>query len=276
MRASNGVSLARHASTDSAPIFLGGVATASGTKDLLFINALDGTLTAADASNGATVWSHQPTVASGSDFVLAHGGATGSPAVDPAHQYVFHYGLDGKIHKYQVGDGTEILSGGWPQIATAKPDQEKGAAAMSIAVTPSGTFLYSVNDGYDGDGGDYQGHLTTINLGTGAQTVFNSLCSNLVIHFVKNGTTSGPNQNDCSTHQSGIWGRPGAIYDPATNRVFISTANGHFNANSGGFNWSDSVLALNPDGTGSGGGMPLDSYTPSTFATLDSASWAIR
>ena len=251
--------------TDSAPIFLGGVSTASGTKDLLFINSLDGTIVAKDASNGATVWSHQPTVASGSNPALAQGGATGSPAVDPAHQFVFHYGLDGKIHKYTVGDGTETLSGGWPQVSTAKPDQEKGASAMAIAVTPSGTFLYSVNNGYDGDGGDYQGHLTTINLATGAQTVFNSECSNLTIHFVNNGITSGPNQNDCASVQNGIWGRPGAIYDPGTNRVFITTGNGPYNANSGGKDWGDSVLALNPNGTGSGGGLPVDSYTPTTY-----------
>ncbi len=254
--------------TDSAPIFLGAVTTASGTKDLLFINALDGTITAKDASNGATVWSHQPPVASGSDFILAHGGATGSPAVDPSLQFVFHYGLDGKIHKYQVGDGTETITGGWPEITTAKPDQEKGASAMSIAVTPSGTFLYSVNDGYDGDGGDYQGHITTINLATGTQTVFNSECSNLSIHFIKNGVTSGAGQNDCASRQNGIWGRPGAIYDPGTNRVFISTGNGPFNANTGGFNWGDSVLALHADGTGAGAGMPVDSYTPTTFQQL--------
>ena len=262
-----GVPLAHQ--TDSAPIFLAGVATASGTKDLLFINALDGTLTAADASTGVAIWSRQPPVAAGSDFVLAHGGSNGSPVIDPAHQYVFHYGLDGKIHKYQVGDGTEIVTGGWPEVSTVKPDSEKGAASMSIAVTPSGTFLYSVSNGYDGDGGDYQGHITTINLASGAQVVFNSLCSNLSMHFVKNGVTSGAGQNDCATRQSGIWGRPGAIYDPGTNRLFITTANGHFNANTGGFNWGDSVLALNPDGTGTGGGMPVDSYTPTTFANLD-------
>ena len=28
--------------------------------------------------------------------------------------------LDGNVHKYQVGDGTEILTGGWPQTATLK------------------------------------------------------------------------------------------------------------------------------------------------------------
>src|SRR5262249_1495735 len=32
--------------------------------------------------------------------------------------------------------------------------------------------------------------------------------------------------------------------------------------------WGDSLLALNPDGTGSGLGLPVDSYTPSNYTTL--------
>jgi hypothetical protein len=126
-----------------------------------------------------------------------------------------------------------------------------------------------VTDGYMGDGGDYQGHITAINLATGTQKVFNSLCSDKTIHFCKSGTmgcTVGT--NDCASKQNGIWGRPGAIYDPGTDRVFITTGNGPYNASTGGLNWGDSVLALNPDGTGSGAGMPVDSYTPVTFQQL--------
>jgi hypothetical protein len=67
---------------------------------------------------------------------------------------------------------------------------------------------------------------------------------------------------------SGIWGRGGATYDAATNRVYIATGNGDFNANGAGLDWGDSVLALAPDGTGSGGGMPLDSYTPANYVDL--------
>jgi outer membrane protein assembly factor BamB len=67
----------------------------------------------------------------------------------------------------------------------------------------------------------------------------------------------------------GIWGRPGAIYDSATNSIYIATGNGIFDANtSGNFEWGDSVLALHPDGTGSGLGFPVDSYTPAEYATL--------
>jgi hypothetical protein len=105
--------------------------------------------------------------------------------------------------------------------------------------------------------------------------VFNVMCSDLAMHFVENGT---PGVDDCNYaddppifrrgQMSGIWGRGGATYDAATNRVYIATGNGDFNANGAGLDWGDSVLALAPDGTGSGGGMPLDSYTPANYVDL--------
>ena len=117
------------------------------------------------------LWSKQPTGArhrrTPSD--------SGSRAIDPDLQFVYAYGFDGKIHKYQVGDGTEVMTGGWPEVSTLKPEVEKGAAGLSIATAHGGaTYLYSVTDGYVGDGNDYQGHITAINLATGAQKVFNS------------------------------------------------------------------------------------------------------
>src|SRR5258708_12770032 len=45
---------------DGAPAFLSGVATPSGTKDLLFLNTKAGHILALDAATGATMWSHQP------------------------------------------------------------------------------------------------------------------------------------------------------------------------------------------------------------------------
>lgn len=246
---------------DSAPIYLGNVATTSGTKNVLFVVTKDGTLLALDAESPTlnVLWSKRPT-----------GGGTlttGSPAVDSTKQYVYAYGLDGYVHKYQVGDGAETNSGGWPELSTLKPNVEKSAAGMSIATTPSGNFLYAVTNGYIGDGGDYQGHLTTINLSNGTQTVFNTLCSGLTVHFIENGVTSGVGQNDCAAVQSGIWGRPGAVYDAGTNRVFITTGNSVYDP--ANLYWGDTVLALNPQGTGSAGGNPVDSYTPSTYANLN-------
>jgi len=236
---------------DSAPVYLSNVSTPSGTKNVLFALGNNGRFMAIDAATGTELWHKtqsgtQPT--------------TASPAIDPNRQYVYSYGIDGKAHKYAVGDGTEVTTGGWPQTITLKNNVEKGAGGLTIANSGGVNWLYVVTDGYIGDGGDYQGHITTINLSTGAQVVFNTLCSNLTTHL---GT------GDCSTHQSGIWGRGGATYDAATDRVYITTGNGHYNASTGGFNWGDSTLALAHDGTGAGGGMPRDSYTPTNFQQLD-------
>jgi hypothetical protein len=253
---------------DSAPVYLADVATASGPRNVLFLVSKNGTLLALDADSQSlnVFWSKRPL---GAGLVT-----NGSPAVDPDRLHVYAFGLDGKVHKYQVGDGSEISGGGWPQVSTLKPDQEKGAAGLAIATAHSGTsYLYSVVSGYVDDSSDYQGHITAIDLGTGAQAVFNAQCSNLTIHFVANGITSGAGQNDCMRiggGNSGIWGRPGSLYDAGTNRVFITTGNGDFdpaNAKGHGMDWGDSVLALNPDGSGAGGGLPIDSYTPTTYGS---------
>jgi len=250
----NGATLA--SSVDSAPVYQSGVTTAGGVKNLLFLLSRNGRLMAIDAADGSEVW-HQTT--SGPQPTTA------SPAIDPGLQYVYSYGIDGKVHKYAIGSGSEVTTGGWPQTITLKTGVEKGASGLTIASSGNTHHLVVVTDGYIGDGGDYQGHLVSIDLANGTQHVFNVMCSDKTIHFVLNGT---PGTDDCAGRQSGIWGRGGATYSAATNRVYIATGNGTFNANTGGFNWGDSVLALAADGTGAGNGLPLDSYTPSNFQSL--------
>lgn len=246
---------------DSAPVFLGGVTTATGVKDVLFVETRSGILVALDSITGAVIWQQQPSVPANSSIVTQ-----ASPLIDPDRQFVYAYGLEGRLHKYRVGDGQEITGSGWPQLITLKPSVEKGASALSSALTPQGRKLYAVSDGYIGDGGDYQGHITTIDLDTGVQGVFNVNCSNLTIHFALNGSAGS---TDCAQRQSGVWGRPGAIYSAVTQRVYIASGNGVFNADSGGHDFGDSVLALSSEGNGASG-LPLDSYTPTNHASLNS------
>jgi hypothetical protein len=244
---------------DGAAAFLSGVTTSSGIKDLLFLTTKDGRILALDAATGATIWSHQP--ATGPRFT------TSSPAVDPNRLYVYSYGLEGRVHKYQVADGTEITTGGWPQVTTLKPDVEKCSPPLSATVTNSGTpYLYVANGGYPGDAGDYQGHITAINLATGAQNVFNTQCSDQTVHFVES-----PGTPDCSTGvQSAVWARPAVLYSSELDRIFFATGNAGYDGNTGGHNWGDTVLATHPDGTGTGtNGQPVDSYTPTNFVSLN-------
>jgi len=103
------------ASVDSAPVYLSNVSTVQGTKDLLFLLAQNGTLMALDAANGSVVWSHQ---------VSGQQPTTSAPAIDPNRNFVYAYGLDGFVHKYNVGSGNEVTSGGWPELVTLKTDGE--------------------------------------------------------------------------------------------------------------------------------------------------------
>jgi hypothetical protein len=249
---------------DGAPVFLEAVSTPSGIRNVLYTTTMSGHIVAVDAATGATLWSRT----NGPGACKVNNGATAcftnsSPAIDPNRQYVYSYGLDGAVHKYLVGDGTEILSQGWPQVTTIKPFDEKNASALAFATVGGTTYLYSVNGGYPGDRGDYQGHVTAIDLATGTQNVFNVMCSNQTVHLA-----SIPATPNCGSPRSALWSRGGVTYHAGTNRVYMATGNGNFNGNIGGFNWGDSIVAINPNGTGAGG-KPLDAYTPTNQATLE-------
>jgi hypothetical protein len=243
---------------DSAPAVLTAVSTGSGAHDLLFINTKTGLLLALDAHTGATVWSSQHAGAG----CTTPGGACiteSSPAVDPGRSFVYAYGIDGNVHKNNVATGAEISTGGWPEAATIKPDIEKGASALTVAVSGGAQYLYATNGAVFGDPAGYSGHVTTINLASGAQTVWNAMCSDQTVHFVESGS---PN---CTSGASGIWARSGVVYDADLDKILVSTGNGEFVPSL--YRWGDSALMLNPNGTGAGTG-PVDSYTPTTFQTL--------
>jgi|GEM_PF-1116240 outer membrane protein assembly factor BamB len=250
---------------DGAPVYLSQVNTPGGVQDLLFVTTLDGHLIALNAQTGAVVWSKQNPAGS----CTIGGGTTpcfspSSPAIDPNRQYIYAYGLEGRIHKYNVGDGSEVVTGGWPQISTLKPIYEKASSNLSIATVASGTsYLYMTHAGYN-DAGDYQGHITAINLSDNTQKVFNALCSNQAVHFITGGS---PN---CPEVQAGIWARPAVVYDPDTQKVYATSSNGQFDP--ANHYWGNTVMALNPDGTGANGD-PLDTFTPTNYQTLDTNDW---
>jgi outer membrane protein assembly factor BamB len=248
---------------DGAPAYLTAVTTPMGVRDLLFVTTKAGHVAALDAHTGASVWMQQYPAGS---YRINNGGSptytTSSPAIDPNRQYVYSYGLDGYVHKLQVGDGTEVTSGGWPELTSLKPFNEKGSSALSIATARSGiTYLYVAHAGYPGDRGDYQGHITAISLADGSQRVFNANGSDQAVHFVER-----PGTPDTPGVQTGIWARAGVIYDTDTDRIYMATGNGPYDPAQ--HNWGDSVFALNPDGSGLNGD-PLDSYTPTNQQQLN-------
>src|SRR5438034_7240244 len=187
--------------TNGTPVAMPDVTTPSGVKDLLFITTQQGNLVALDASSGVKVWEADPP-----GTFIASQGTSSSPAIDLSGQFVYSYGLDGKVHKYAIGTGVENTGGGFPVTVTINPDVEKGSSPLNIG----NGYLYVTLSGYDGDFGNYVGHVVAINLSTGTKTVWNALCSNM--HQLLSENSGDP--NFCSSRMAGIWGRGGAVIDP--------------------------------------------------------------
>jgi outer membrane protein assembly factor BamB len=228
---------------DSAPILLRGLALPDGTtRDVLYVTTRDGRLLAVDAASGAILWSRQP-----QGPKITHS----SPVADASRQFVFAYGLDGALHKYHATTGGEVSGNGWPARVTLMTGTEKESSALNAA----NGRVYVVTSGYIGDAPPYQGHVVSVDEATGATTVYNSLCSNITHLLVA---------TDCTSEQSGIWARAGAVVDPITGNVFVATGNGPYTGERGGHDWGDSVLELTPDGS-----RLLDSYTPDDYQQLD-------
>jgi hypothetical protein len=240
---------------DGAPVLLTGVSTPGGVRDLLFVFAEQGYTTAFDANTGAQVWTDNFSVGAADSggppypgFCAGHTSNT-SPAIDPNGLYVYTFGMDGNVHKLNVGDGSEVTGGGWPE--RIMNDDGKARGALTIATATNGdSYLY-------GNAGNTKGNMTTIDLNTGAQHVFNTA-----------------NAQDPDTHSpSGTnnhafpWSR-GPAYNSALDRVFFTT--GTYANFVPGHQWVESLIAIAPDGhtvLTNGGGYPEDSYTPTAWQT---------
>ncbi|MDB6036132.1 MAG: Pyrrolo-quinoline quinone, partial [Verrucomicrobiales bacterium] len=228
--------------TDAQPAFLSGVTTPMGPKDLLFVLTSQSQLVAMDAYTGATVWSKKYP---GATYLVT------GPVIDPDRKFIYTYGLDGKVHKLQVGDGTEILTGGWPEVSTAQTKMR--GYTLSQATTKSGAkYLYSNVTAYINS----PGSITVINLGDGSQHVFNGNCSNVDAHF---GLAGAP--ANCADGGGGnAWSRQGVVYHPDLDLAYTT-----FGTDGGGgysltkFNWTAAIIAMRPDGT-TNNGMPVNTY----------------
>lgn len=225
---------------DSSPVYLHGVRLANGSiADVLYLITRDGHLLAINATNGQILWSKQ---SKGVRYT------TSSPVIDPSRAYVYSYGLDGTLRKFSVVSGDEVTSGGWPVRITTMPETEKESSPLNIDTGR----VYVTTSGYPGDAPPYQGHVVGARLDTGDAQVFNSLCSDKP-HVLRDG--------ECGSNQSGIWARGGAVIEPGTDNIYITTGNGNFN---GRTDWGDSIIKLSADGL-----RVLDSYTPTNEADLD-------
>lgn len=228
---------------DSTPVLIPHLNLPNGTqRDVLYLTTKPGSLVALDASTGEQLWVANT---QGPRYT------TSSPLADAVRGLVYSYGLDGKLHQYKAATGQEVTGGGWPVLITTMPTTEKESSALNAA----NGYIYVATAGYPGDAPPYQGHIVAINPSDGASQVFNSLCSDLARVLTK---------GECPDNTAGIWSRAGAVVDPVTGYLFVTTGNGIYNADQGGHDWGDSVLELSADAS-----RVIDSYTPTNFQALE-------
>ncbi len=233
---------------DSSVVELHGISVRGRARDVIFVTTTYGKTIAIDPGTGARLWEYTPR-----DIGSYEGSpqiTTATPTIDPDHRYLYASSPDGRIHKLAVATGREVRSGRWPVRVTFDPTKEKLASPFSI----SGNELIVVTDGYDGDTPPYQGHVVTIDRGTGRiDHVWNTLCSNRR-HLIDPPAS-------CPASDSAIWGRAGAVLEPGSHRILVATGNGPFN---GVTDWGDSVLELTPDAS-----RLLHNWTPTDQAQLN-------
>jgi PQQ-like domain len=228
---------------DASAIYLNGVTVNASTHDVFFVTTTYGKTIAVDATSGAILWEYTP-----SGFAGWAGTAqitTSTPAADPNREYIYAAAPNGTVQKLAVADGHAV----WITSITLLPTYEKIASPLKVF----GGHVIAVTGGYIGDAPPYQGHIAILDSATGAVlSVWNSLCSD----------QAGLIQPaSCQSTRSAIWGRAGAVIDPATGHIFVATGNGPWD---GQTNWGDSVIELDPSAT-----QVLGNYTPADTTLLD-------
>jgi outer membrane protein assembly factor BamB len=232
---------------DGAPILVSNVPISwDRSRTVLYQETLAGTTYAVDAFSGAIIWKHATI---GPKITMS------MPAEDPSGQWIYAPGVDAHVHKYAASSGKEFHGGGFPLRVTWSPDIEKDGTALNVA----NGYLYAATGGYIGDAGQYDGHVVTMRLRDGQTRVVNALCEN-IHHLIRI-----PGQ--CPQAKAGIWARGGAVVDPDPSmggRIYAATGNGRFDANQGGHDYGDSVLAISADGS-----TLLDTFTPTNYQQLE-------
>ncbi len=227
---------------DSSAIYLHDVDVMGSKHDVFFVTTLYGKTIAVDAAKAAVLWVYTPPQFAGWDGTRQI--TTSTPVADPDRQSIYAAAPDGSIQKLAVSDGHAL----WTTPITLLPAREKIASALK----EFRGHIIAVTGGYIGDRPPYQGHVAILDAKDGKLLhVWNSLCSDRAGLLVP---------DSCAATQSAIWGRGGAVIDPATGNIFVATGNGPYD---GKTSWADALIELNPDAT-----RMLGNYTPTSNANL--------
>jgi outer membrane protein assembly factor BamB len=228
---------------DASAIYLHRVTVNGSNHDVFFVTTSYGKTIALNADDGAVLWEYTPP-----RFAAWAGTAqitNSTPVADPDRQHIYAAAPVGTVLKLAIADGHVV----WTTPITLLPSREK----LTSPLKEFGGRIIAVTGGYIGDAPPYQGHVAVLDAQNGTLLhVWNSLCSD----------RAGLIQPaSCQSTRSAIWGRAGAIIDPASGNIFVATGNGPFN---GTTDWGDSVIELDPDAT-----RVLGNYSPADNAQLE-------
>lgn len=246
--ASNAGSLIRHpvaldGTVDASAIWLNGVEVKGAEHEVFFVTTTYGKTIAIDANQDSVLWEYTPPNIAA--WIGTRQITNSTPVADPDRRHVYAAAPDGTVQKLSVSDGRVL----WTTPVTLLPSREKIASPLRY----DRGHILAVTTGYIGDKPPYQGHVAVLDARTGQLLhVWNSLCSD------RPGLL---NPGSCSSTQSGIWGRAGAVIDAATGDIFVATGNGPYN---GRTDWGDSVVQLDSDAT-----RMLGNFAPANDAELE-------
>jgi len=228
---------------DASAIYLHAVDVQGARHDVFFVTTTYGKTIAIDAEQGTILWEYTPP-----GYAAWEGTrqiTTSTPAADPDREHLYAAAPDGTIRKLAVADGHVV----WAAPVTLLAAREKIASPLR----EFHGHIIAVTGGYIGDKPPYQGHVAVLDAHSGRLLhVWNSLCSDRAYLLVP---------RTCSSTQSAIWGRAGAVIDAATGDLFVATGNGPYD---GKTDWGDSIVELDADAT-----RMLGNYTPADNRELD-------
>ncbi|HKO16759.1 MAG TPA: PQQ-binding-like beta-propeller repeat protein [Gemmatimonadaceae bacterium] len=230
---------------DASAIYLHDVEVGGAAHDVFFVTTTYGKTLAIDAGDGTVLWRFTP--ATYGQMVGTPRITNATPVADPDRTAIYAASPDGNVQKLAVADGHVV----WSTAVTQLPQREKLASPLNF----SRGHVIIATGGYVGDAPAYQGHVAVLDAATGKLTsAWNSLCSDRAGLL---------DPTSCAQSGSAIWGRAGAVVDPATGNIFVATGNGHWD---GGANWGDAIIELDP-----GASRILANYTPQNTDVLDAS-----
>lgn len=228
---------------DASAIYLHDVDIHGARHNAIFVTTTYGKTLAIDADSGAVLWVYTP--ASYTKLAGTRQITNSTPVADPDRQFIYAASPDGTIQKLAVSDGHVI----WRTAITKLPLREKMDSPLKFF---RGRVI-AVTAGYIGDQPPYQGHVAVLDDQSGKLLhVWNSLCSD---------RTGLLEPASCPQSDSAIWGRAGAVIDPASGDIFIATGNADWN---GKTDWGDAVIELDANAT-----RMLGNYTPANTDYLN-------